>query len=172
MVIYVDFGQRAKCSKKWSLTKSQVHRWSILTQGHFEAPNGKDIQKMRRLDVNLNGIVLCLMERIFTKRDGCHIQKTFLGLRRRCCMCKGYFGEWRNRKISIARVTWHLDAPPNGMLEFFFFTAGVYCVYLVYIIVCIYRIHRECVQKNVKWNRKRSITAPPVHLPNGILMHL
>ena len=27
------------------------------------------------------------------------------------------------------------------------------------------------MQKNGKWNRKRSITAPPVHLPNGILMH-
>ena len=54
-------------------------------------PNGKDIQKMRRLNVNLNGIVLCLMERIFTKRDSYHIQKTFLGLRRLCCMCKGYF---------------------------------------------------------------------------------
>ena len=99
---------------------------------------------MRRLNVNLNGIVLCLMERIFTKRDGCHIQKTFLGLRRRCCMCKGYFGEWRNRKISIARVTWHLDAPPNGMLEFFH-SRCILCVSCVHNSMCIYRIHRECV---------------------------
>ena len=131
--------------KRWSVQKlifnkepssTLIYSQNSLTPGHFEAPNGKDIQKMRRLNVNLNGIVLCLMERIFTKHDGCHIQKTFLGYRRLSCMCKGYFWKWRNRKISIARVTWHLDAPPNGMLEFFFYTAGVYCMYLVYIIVC------------------------------------
>ena len=33
---------------------------------------------MWRLDVNLNVIVLCLMEGIFTKCDGYHIQRTFL----------------------------------------------------------------------------------------------
>ena len=36
--------------------------------------------------------------------------------------CRGYFQqgerEW-NRKISIAGVTWHLDAQPNGMLWIF-----------------------------------------------------
>ena len=95
MVLYVDFGQRAKCSKKMIFNKEPssplINSSDSLTPGHFEAPNGKDIQKMRRLNVNLNGIVLCLMERIFTKRDSYHIQKTFLGLRRLSCMCKGYF---------------------------------------------------------------------------------
>ena len=36
----------------------------------------------------------------------------------------GEGGEW-NRKISIAGVTWHLDAQPNGMLR----TFARLCVY-------------------------------------------
>ena len=62
------------------------------------------------------------MEGIFTKCDGYHIQRTFLVVLRGAeVIFNGQGGgrRERNRKISIAGVTWHLDAQPNGMLRIF-----------------------------------------------------
>ena len=100
----------------WS-PKGEVQRWpslknlaqsifSRLMEGIFRRcefkcncalPNGGYIHQMRRLSHT----------------------KDFSGA---AAWCRGYFQqgerEW-NRKISIAGVTWHLDAQPNGMLWIF-----------------------------------------------------
>ena len=103
------------------ISKCEVQRWPKIShpKAFSAAPNGRDIQKIWRHNVNLNVIVLCLMEGIFTKCDGYLIQRTFLVPPRGAgvIFSRGE-REW-NRKISIAGVTWHLDAQPNGMLRIF-----------------------------------------------------
>ena len=63
-----------------SISKGEVQRLPKIShpKAFSAAPNGRDIQKIWRHNVNLNVIVLCLMEGIFTKCDGYLIQRTFL----------------------------------------------------------------------------------------------
>ena len=55
---------------------------------------------MWRLNVNLNVIALCLMGGIFTKCDGYHTQRTFLGVQHVGLVQFFSGGEW-DRKISV-----------------------------------------------------------------------